>query len=204
MGEITVEMSFLPDVRVPCERCGGARFAPETLEIAWRGRHAADLLGLTFEEAAGVFADFPSIAPRVALMNDVGLDYLMLGQPSPTLSGGEAQRLKLVTELGRQGRDGPTLYLLDEPTIGLHGEDVDRLLTVFRRLVERGDTVLLVEHHLELIAQADHVIDLGPEGGSGGGTVVATGTPEDVAAVPASWTGQFLAPLLDGRRTGVA
>lgn len=193
MGEITVEMSFLPDVRIPCERCGGARFAPETLEITWRGRHAADFLDLTFEEAAEVFADFPKIAPKVTLMNDVGLGYLSLGQPSPTLSGGEAQRLKLVSELGRGGRDGPTLYILDEPTIGLHGEDVDLLLDVFRRLVERGDTVLLIEHHLELIAQADHVIDLGPEGGEHGGRVVASGTPAAVARRRrTSLTGQAL------------
>ncbi|MDA1195249.1 MAG: excinuclease ABC subunit UvrA [Planctomycetota bacterium] len=181
MGEITVEMSFLPDVRIPCERCAGARFAPETLEITWRGRHAGHLLELTFEEAGEVFVDFPQVAPRVELMNDVGLGHLSLGQPSPTLSGGEAQRLKLVSELGRGGRDGPTLYVLDEPTIGLHGEDVDRLLAVFRRLVERGDTVLLIEHHLELVAQADHVIDLGPEGGVRGGRVVAAGTPAAIA-----------------------
>jgi len=196
MGETTVEMSFLPNVRVPCDRCGGARFSAETLEIAWQGRHAANLLELTFEEAAQVLADFPKIAPRATLMNDVGLEYLTLGQPSPTLSGGEAQRLKLVTELGRGGRDGPTLYLLDEPTIGLHGEDVDRLLEVFRRLVERGDTVVLIEHHLELIAQADHVIDLGPEGGAGGGRVVAVGTPAAVARKrSASLTGRALAAL---------
>jgi excinuclease ABC subunit A len=174
-------MSFLPDVRVPCDRCNGARFAAETLEIAWQGRHAADLLGLTFEEAAGVLADFPPVAPKVALMNDVGLGYLTLGQPSPTLSGGEAQRLKLVAELGRQGRDGPTLYVLDEPTIGLHGEDVDLLVDVFRRLVARGDTVLLIEHHTGLIAGADHVIDLGPEGGERGGRVVVAGSPRAVA-----------------------
>jgi excinuclease ABC subunit A len=181
MGEITVEMSFLPNVRVPCERCYGARFAPETLEIAWRGRHAADLLGLTFEEALGVFGAFPQIAPKVTLMNDVGLGYLSLGQPSPTLSGGEAQRLKLVAELARKGRDGPTLYVLDEPTIGLHGEDVDLLMEVFRRLVERGDTVILIEHHLEMIALADHVIDLGPEGGEHGGRIVASGPPAAIA-----------------------
>ncbi|MDF1701207.1 MAG: excinuclease ABC subunit UvrA, partial [Planctomycetota bacterium] len=193
MGEITVEMSGLPNVRLPCERCRGARFAPETLEITWRGRHAADFLDLTFAEAHEVFADFPKIAPKVALMNDVGLGYLSLGQPSPTLSGGEAQRLKLVSELGRGGRDGPTLYVLDEPTIGLHGEDVDLLLDVFRRLVERGDTVLLIEHHLELIAQADHVIDLGPEGGEHGGRVVASGTPAAVARRRAkSLTGRAL------------
>ncbi|MDJ0521462.1 MAG: excinuclease ABC subunit A, partial [Planctomycetota bacterium] len=196
MGEITVEMSFLPNVRVPCDRCGGARFSEETLEIAWRGRNAAQLLDLTFEEAATVFADFPKVAPQARLMNEVGLEYLTLGQPSPTLSGGEAQRLKLVTELGRGGRDGHTLYVLDEPTIGLHGEDVDKLLDVFHRLVERGDTVLLIEHHLELIAQADHVIDLGPEGGVHGGRVVAAGPPAAVARRRArSLTGRALHEL---------
>jgi len=196
MGEVTVEMSFLPNVRVPCERCSGARFAPETLEITWRGRHAADLLALTFEEAAEVLSDFPRIAPRVAMMNDVGLGYLSLGQPSPTLSGGEAQRLKLVTELGRGAREGATLYVLDEPTIGLHGEDVDLLLDVLHRLVERGDTVIVIEHHLEFIAQADHVIDLGPEGGAGGGRVVARGSPAQVArAHRRSLTGAALAAL---------
>jgi len=196
MGEVTVEMSFLPNVRVPCERCGGRRFAPETLEITWRGRNAADLLELTFEEAAGVFADFPRIAPRVAMMNDVGLGYLSLGQPSPTLSGGEAQRLKLVTELGRGVREGATLYVLDEPTIGLHGEDVDLLLAVLHQLVDRGDTVLVIEHHLEFIAQADHVIDMGPEGGDGGGRVVVRGSPAQVARAGArSLTGAALAAM---------
>jgi excinuclease ABC subunit A len=196
MGEITVEMSFLPNVRVPCERCRGARYAPETLEIRWRGRNAAELLASTFEEAATIFENFPQVAPKVALMNDVGLGYLSLGQPSPTLSGGEAQRLKLVTELGKPGRDGPTLYVLDEPTIGLHGEDVDRLVEVLRRLVDRGDTVLVIEHHLELIAQADHVVDMGPEGGEAGGRIVALGSPAQVArAHRKSLTGRALRDL---------
>jgi excinuclease ABC subunit A len=196
MGEITVEMSFLPDVRHVCDTCEGRRFLPETLEITWHGHHAADLLALTFGDARSVFGALPRVAPVIERMNDVGLGYLALGQPSPTLSGGEAQRLKLVAELSRAGRDGATLYLLDEPTIGLHGEDVDRLLAVLRRLVARGDTVLVIEHHLELIARADHVIDLGPEGGAGGGRVVAEGSPRAVARARAkSATGRALAAL---------
>ena len=182
-GEAVVEMTFLPDVRVPCERCDGARFEPETLEIRWQGLSAADLLGLTFEEAAEKLVDLPRVAPLLALMVDVGLGYLTLGQPSPTLSGGEAQRMRMVGELGAAARaDTPgTLYVLDEPTIGLHGEDVDRLIATLRRFVERGDTVLVIEHHLDLIAAADHVIDLGPGAGAAGGRVVATGSPREVA-----------------------
>ncbi len=200
-GRITVEMSFLPDVEVPCERCRGRRFDEETLEVTWRGHHAAALLDLTFAEAAEVFRDFPRVAPFVELMNEVGLGYLTLGQPSTTLSGGEAQRLKLVTELGRTTRAGATLYVLDEPTIGLHGEDVDRLLRVLRRLVDRGDTVVVIEHDLDLVAQVDHVIDLGPEGGERGGRVVAAGTPRQIArARRASHTGRALAKRLAVRR----
>jgi excinuclease ABC subunit A len=191
-GRITVEMSFLPDVETPCEACRGARFTEETNEVRWHGLSAAQLLALTFEEAQRVFRDVPRIAPFVALMNDVGLGYLALGQSSTTLSGGEAQRLKLVTELGRPASEGGTLYVLDEPTTGLHGEDVDRLVAIFRRLVDRGDTVLVIEHHLELVARADHVIDLGPEGGAGGGRVVVAGTVRDVAACRASHTGEAL------------
>jgi excinuclease ABC subunit A len=200
-GRMTVEMSFLPDVEVTCERCAGARFTPETLRIAWRGRDAARLLGLTFAEAAEVFGAFPRVEPRVRLMNEVGLDYLTLGQPSTTLSGGEAQRLKLVTELGRPGRSGPAFYLLDEPTTGLHGEDVDRLAAVLRRLVARGDTVVLIEHHLELLASCDHLIDLGPEGGEEGGRIVAEGSPRRVAAAwRKSHTGRALRSLAAGPR----
>ena len=193
-GRIKIEMSFLPDVEVPCETCGGRRFTDETLEVTWRGHSAADLLEMTFEEAADLFRDFPRIAPFAELMRDVGLGYLQLGQPSTTLSGGEAQRLKLVTELGRPSRGEPALYVLDEPTTGLHGEDVDRLLTVLRRFVERGDTVLVIEHDLDFIARCDHVIDLGPEGGDEGGRVVAQGTPRQVArAARRSHTGRALA-----------
>lgn len=196
-GRILVEMSFLPDVEVPCERCGGRRYDDETLDVTWRGLHAADILALTFAEAAEIFGDFPRVEPFVRLMNDVGLDYLTLGQPSTTLSGGEAQRLKLVTELGRSSANGATLYVLDEPTVGLHGEDVDRLLVVLRRFVERGDTVLVIEHDLDFVARCDHVIDLGPEGGDRGGTVVAQGSPRQVArAHRRSHTGRALAERL--------
>jgi excinuclease ABC subunit A len=196
-GRITVEMSFLPDVEIPCDRCGGRRYTEETLQVRWHGLDAAQILALTFAEAAEHFADFPRIAPFVTLMNDLGLDYLTLGQPSTTLSGGEAQRLKLVTELGRPPREGATLYVLDEPTTGLHGEDVDRLVAALRRLVARGDTVLVIEHHLELVALCDHVIDLGPEGGEGGGRVVAQGSPRQVArARKRSHTGQALHELV--------
>jgi excinuclease ABC subunit A len=197
-GRITVEMSFLPDVETPCEACRGARFTEETNEVRWHGLSASQLLALTFEEAATVFQDVPRIAPFVALMHDVGLGYLALGQSSTTLSGGEAQRMKLVTELGRPAAEGSTLYVLDEPTTGLHGEDVDRLAAIFRRLVERGDTVLVIEHHLDLVARADHVIDLGPEGGAGGGRVVVAGDVREVAACEASHTGKALRDLYGG------
>ena len=198
-GRITVEMSFLPDVEVPCETCGGRRFTEETLQVRWHGLSAAEILALTFAEAAEVFRDMPRIAPFTTLMNDVGLGYLTLGQPSTTLSGGESQRVKLVSELGRPDREGRTLYVLDEPTTGLHGEDVDRLLAVLRRLVERGDTVIVIEHHLDLVARADHVIDLGPEGGAAGGRIVVAGTVRDVASAPASHTGAALRTLWGGR-----
>ncbi len=182
-GRVTVEMSFLPDVLVPCEACGGGRFTPETNEIRWHGLSPAQALALTFSEAGNAFGAFPAVAPFLALMEEVGLGYLSLGQPATTLSGGEAQRLKLVTELGKGGREGRTLYVLDEPTTGLHGEDVDRLVAVLRRFTDRGDTVLVIEHNLAVVAAADHVIDLGPEGGEGGGRVVAEGSPSEVASM---------------------
>jgi len=183
-GRVTVEMSFLPDVEVPCDTCGGGRFTAETNEIRWQGLSPSAVLRLTFAEAAKVFGAFPAVAPFLTLMDDVGLGYLALGQPATHLSGGEAQRLKLVTELGKGGREGKTLYVLDEPTTGLHGEDVDRLVAVLRRLVDRGDTVVAIEHDLDVIASADHVIDLGPEGGPAGGRVVAEGPP---AAIARAW-----------------
>ena len=195
-GEITVEMSFLPDVRVPCERCEGARFGPETLEILWKGRSAADLLALTFEEAIDVFADQPKIAPAVNRMHEVGLGYLTLGQPTPTLSGGEAQRLKLVSELGRTTSAATTLYVLDEPTIGLHEEDVDRLLGALHGLVDGGATVVVIEHDLGFVARCDHVIDLGPGAGRDGGRIVASGTPQAVKRVSRSATGRALRTFL--------
>jgi excinuclease ABC subunit A len=194
-GRITVEMSFLPDVETACEACRGARFTEETLQVRWHGRSAAELLHLTFAEAHEVFRDVPKIASFTALMNDVGLGYLTLGQPSTTLSGGESQRVKLVSELGRPDREGRTLYVLDEPTTGLHGEDVDRLLAVLRRLVERGDTVVVIEHHLDLVARADHVIDLGPEGGVEGGRIVVAGSVRDVVGAAGSHTGAALRDL---------
>jgi len=198
-GRVTVEMSFLPDVTVPCEVCRGGRFTTETNEIRWQGRSPAEVLALTFAEAREAFRAFPAVSPYLELMADVGLGYLSLGQPATTLSGGEAQRLKLVTELGKGGREGRTLYVLDEPTTGLHGEDVDRLVAVLRRLVDRGDTVVVIEHNLAVIAASDHVIDLGPEGGAGGGSVVAEGTPSEVArARKKSHTGAALARLFAG------
>jgi excinuclease ABC subunit A len=197
-----VEMHFLPDVYVPCEVCHGRRFNEATLAVKYNQLSIADVLDLTVDEALQLFKNHPAIRRSLETLADVGLGYIALGQSSPTLSGGEAQRVKLSRELSKRST-GRTLYILDEPTTGLHFEDIRKLLTVLSRLVDQGNTVLVIEHNLDVIKTADHVIDLGPEGGNGGGTVVATGTPEDVAAVPASWTGQFLASLLDGGRTGV-
>jgi excinuclease ABC subunit A len=195
-GQIKIEMHFLPDVYVPCEQCHGRRYNRETLEVRFKGKSIAEVLEMSVEEAVEFFAHIPKIKRRLQTLHDVGLDYIRLGQPATTLSGGEAQRVKLATELSKVAT-GDTLYILDEPTTGLHFADVHRLLEVLGRLVEAGNTVVVIEHNLDVIKSADRIIDLGPEGGEAGGEVVATGTPEQVAAVSASYTGQFLSGLVE-------
>jgi excinuclease ABC subunit A len=188
-------MHFLPDVYVPCETCGGKRYNRETLEVRFKGKSIADVLEMSVEEALAFFAKIPKLRRRLQTLHDVGLDYVKLGQPATTLSGGEAQRVKLAKELGKIAT-GRTLYILDEPTTGLHFADIEKLLEVLQRLVDAGNTVLVIEHNLDVIKQADWIVDLGPEGGEGGGEVISTGTPEQVAAVEESATGQFLRELL--------
>jgi excinuclease ABC subunit A len=190
-GALSVEMSFLPQVHVPCESCHGARFNLETRQVELHGLDAGRILDLDVADAAELFAAVPKVARPLSLLTDLGLGYLKLGQASNTLSGGEAQRLKLVSELGTSA-SGRTLYVMDEPTTGLHRDDVRRLLGVLDRLVERGDTVVVIEHHPDVILAADHVIDLGPEGGEGGGSIVASGTPEEIARTRGSHTGAVL------------
>ncbi|WP_101524569.1 excinuclease ABC subunit UvrA [Nocardioides houyundeii] len=197
-GTLKIEMNFLPDVYVPCEVCHGARYNRETLEVRFKGRTIAEVLDMPIEEAAEFFSAVPAIARHMKTLTEVGLGYVRLGQPATTLSGGEAQRVKLASELQKRST-GRTVYVLDEPTTGLHFEDIRKLLGVLGRLVDQGNTVLVIEHNLDVIKTADWLIDMGPEGGSRGGTVVATGTPEQVAAVPESHTGRFLAPILAGR-----
>jgi excinuclease ABC subunit A len=199
-GVIAIEMHFLPDVYVTCEQCKGRRYNRETLEILYRGKSIADVLDLTVDQALPLLENFPPIAGKLRTLQDVGLGYIHLGQSATTLSGGEAQRVKLSKELSRRGT-GRTLYILDEPTTGLHFEDTRKLLDVLNKLVDQGNTVVVIEHNLDVIKSADYVIDLGPEGGAGGGRIIAAGTPEEVALVPESATGQFLAPLLLGRVT---
>jgi excinuclease ABC subunit A len=195
-GTLKIEMNFLPDVYVPCEVCHGARYNRETLEVHFKGKTVADVLDMPIEEAAEFFEAVPAIARHLRTLVDVGLGYVRLGQSAPTLSGGEAQRVKLAGELQKRSA-GRSIYVLDEPTTGLHFEDIRKLLGVLQGLVDKGNSVLVIEHNLDVIKSADWVIDLGPEGGSGGGTLVAEGTPEEVAAVPESHTGRFLADLLD-------
>ncbi|HKO38732.1 MAG TPA: excinuclease ABC subunit UvrA [Solirubrobacterales bacterium] len=195
-GQIKIEMHFLPDVYVPCEQCHGKRYNRETLEVRFKGKNIADVLEMSVEEAVEFFENVPKIARRLRTLNDVGLGYIRLGQPATTLSGGEAQRIKLATELSKVAT-GDTLYILDEPTTGLHFADVQRLLDVLGRLVDAGNSVVVIEHNLDVIKTADWLVDLGPEGGEGGGEIVATGTPEEVAAVAGSYTGSFLAELVE-------
>jgi excinuclease ABC subunit A len=195
-GTIKIEMQFLPDVYVPCEVCHGARYNTDTLQVHYKGKTIADVLQMPIEEAASFFEPVPAIHRHLATLVDVGLGYVRLGQPAPTLSGGEAQRVKLASELQRRST-GRTIYVLDEPTTGLHFEDIRKLLGVLGRLVDGGNTVIVIEHNLDVIKTADWVIDMGPEGGSRGGTVVATGTPEQVAKVDESYTGQYLKKLLN-------
>jgi excinuclease ABC subunit A len=194
-GTIKIEMHFLPDVYVPCEVCKGARYNRDTLDVTFKGKTIADVLDMPCEEALEFFANQPVIARHMQTLVDVGLGYVRLGQSAPTLSGGEAQRIKLASELSKRST-GHTIYVLDEPTTGLHFEDIRKLLGVLSRLVDQGNSVLVIEHNLDVIKTADWIVDLGPEGGDGGGTVVVEGTPETVAKTADSHTGRFLAPLL--------
>jgi excinuclease ABC subunit A len=199
---IKIEMNFLPDVYVPCEVCHGARYNRETLEVHYKGKTIAEVLDMSIEEGLDFFAALPAISRHLKTLNDVGLGYVRLGQPAPTLSGGEAQRVKLASELQKRST-GRTLYVLDEPTTGLHFEDIRKLLGVLGKLVDNGNTVVVIEHNLDVIKTADWLIDMGPEGGSRGGTVIGEGTPEEIAANPRSYTGEFLRPILTGREVPV-
>ena len=192
---IKVEMHFLPDIYVPCDVCHGKRYNRETLEIQYKGKTIHDLLGMTVEQAREFFDVVPVIARKLQTLVDVGLSYITLGQSATTLSGGEAQRVKLALELSKRDT-GRTLYILDEPTTGLHFQDIEMLLTVLQRLAAHGNTVVVIEHNLDVIKTADWVVDLGPEGGDGGGRILVAGTPEEVAKCKASHTGRFLKPLL--------
>jgi len=190
-------MQFLPDVYVPCDVCHGARFNRETLQVRFKDLNIAEVLDLTVDKALEVFAAFPAMVSRLQTLQDVGLGYIRLGQPATTLSGGEAQRVKLARELSRRAT-GRTLYVLDEPSVGLHAADVHKLIEVLQRLVDAGNSVLIIEHNLDIIKVADYIIDLGPEGGDGGGEIVVEGTPEEVCATDRSYTGQHLRPFICG------
>jgi len=202
-GIIKIEMHFLPDVYVPCEVCHGKRYNRETLEVKYKEKSIADVLNMTIEDGTEFFKNIPKIKRKLQTLVDVGLGYMKLGQPATTLSGGEAQRVKLASELHKRST-GKSIYILDEPTTGLHVDDIARLLEVLQRLVENGDTVLVIEHNLDVIKAVDHIIDLGPEGGFRGGQIVATGTPEEVAEVEGSYTGQYLKPILSRERARMA
>ena len=195
-GILKIEMHFLPDVYVPCEVCQGKRYNRETLEVKYKGKSIYDVLNMTVEEALEFFQNVPSIARKIQTLYDVGLSYIRLGQPSTELSGGEAQRIKLATELSKRST-GKTIYILDEPTTGLHFADVHKLIEILRRLSDGGNTVVVIEHNLDVIKTADYIIDMGPEGGDGGGTVVAQGTPEEITKVPESYTGQYVKKYLE-------
>lgn len=194
-GILKIEMHFLPDVYVPCEVCGGKRYNRETLDVKYKGKSIYDVLNMTVEEAVKFFENVPSIRRKMETLNDVGLSYIRLGQPSTELSGGEAQRIKLAAELSKRST-GKTVYILDEPTTGLHFADVHKLTEILRRLADDGNTVIVIEHNLDVIKTADHIIDIGPEGGDKGGTVVATGTPEEVAKNKNSYTGKYIDEIL--------
>lgn len=194
-GIIKIEMHFLPDVYVPCEVCQGKRYNRETLEVKYKGKSIYDVLNMTVEEAVKFFENVPSIRRKIETLYDVGLSYIRLGQPSTTLSGGEAQRVKLATELSRRST-GKTIYILDEPTTGLHFADVHKLIEILQRLSEGGNTVVVIEHNLDVIKTADYIIDIGPEGGDRGGTVIAKGTPEEIAKSPISYTGKYVEKYL--------
>ena len=193
-------MHFLPDVYVPCEVCGGKKYNRETLEVKYKGKSISDVLEMTVAEALEFFDAIPQIKRKLQTLNDVGLSYIRLGQPSTQLSGGEAQRIKLATELSRTST-GNTVYILDEPTTGLHFADVHKLVDILQRLTDAGNTVIVIEHNLDVIKNADYIIDLGPEGGDGGGTIVATGTPEKVAKIKESFTGQYIKKMLTKNTT---
>jgi len=194
-GQLRIEMQFMPDVYVPCDVCHGARFNRETLQVRFKEFNIADVLDMTVDHALEVFEAFPGMLSRLRTLQEVGLGYIRIGQPAPTLSGGEAQRVKLARELSRRAT-GRTLYVLDEPSVGLHAADVHKLIEVLQRLVDSGNSVLIIEHNLDIIKVADYLIDLGPEGGDGGGWVVAEGTPEAVCASPGSHTGRYLQPFI--------